>query len=234
MDHVEIGDRGGGMADPTKIGNRKDHTADSAEISDKDDHTTNSRVRSGTKRRQEEDQAQEHAAGYHSGATGLRPGEPSLVRGRRAVSKTLASRSFRLTSVDTPVMGRNAQEARGSLVHMEGAQSPWRPWTPTDSHAKKDRVHKRGEPGAATKRTKLKERAQPRRGPSSRSGHSHEEDQAQGACRQLPFRGSRDKSQRNCHRSKEEEQCIGDRQASPEEEEQCRRRRHSSGGQEWR
>ncbi|SPC65908.1 uncharacterized protein UHOD_11654 [Ustilago sp. UG-2017b] len=75
--------------------------------------------------------------------------------------------------------------------------------------------------------------AQPRRGPSSRSGHSHEEDQAQGACRQLPFRGSRDKSQRNRHRSKEEEQCIGDRQASPEEEEQCRRRRHSSGGQEW-
>ncbi|SPC64075.1 uncharacterized protein UHOD_11398 [Ustilago sp. UG-2017b] len=68
-----------------------------------------------------------------------------------------------------PVMGQNAQEARGSLVHMEGAQSPWRPWTPMDSHAKKDRVHKRGEPGAATKRTKLKERAQPRRGPSSRS-----------------------------------------------------------------
>ncbi|SOV04437.1 uncharacterized protein UDID_17087 [Ustilago sp. UG-2017a] len=73
--------------------------------------------------------------------------------------------------------------------------------------------------GAATKRTKLKEQVQPRRGPSSRSRRSHAEDQAQGACRWLPLRGSRDKSQRNHHRSKEEEQ--------------CRRSRHSSGGQEW-
>ncbi|SOV07492.1 uncharacterized protein UDID_18923 [Ustilago sp. UG-2017a] len=55
-------------------------------------------------------------------------------------------------------------------------------------------------------------------------------DQAQGACRWLPLRGSRDKSQRNHHRSKEEEQCIGDRQAGPEEEEQCRLLRHCSGG----
>ncbi|SOV04336.1 uncharacterized protein UDID_17062 [Ustilago sp. UG-2017a] len=110
-------------------------------------------------------------------------------------------------------------------------QSPWRPWTPTDSHAKEERAHMRG--GPTTKRTKLKEQAQPRRGQSSRSRHSHEEDQAQGACRWLPLRGSRDKSQRNHHRSKEEEQCIGDRQVGPEEEEQCRRSRHSSGGQEW-
>ncbi|KAJ1045285.1 hypothetical protein NDA10_001750 [Ustilago hordei] len=41
-------------------------------------------------------------------------------------------------------------------------QSPWRPWTPMDSHAKEGQ-------------------AQPRGGPSSRSRHSHEEDQAQGA-----------------------------------------------------
>ncbi|UTT89975.1 hypothetical protein NDA17_007264 [Ustilago hordei] len=34
-------------------------------------------------------------------------------------------------------------------------------------------------PSTATRRTKLKEQAQPRRGPSSRSRHSHEEDQAQ-------------------------------------------------------
>ncbi|SPC68031.1 uncharacterized protein UHOD_12218 [Ustilago sp. UG-2017b] len=61
-----------------------------------------------------------------------------------------------------------------------------------------------------------------------RSKHRHIEDRAQGACRRLPLRGSRDKSQRNRHRSKEEEQCIGDRQAGPEEEEQCRRSRHSS------
>ena len=59
-------------------------------------------------------------------------------------------------------------------------QSPWRPWTPMDSHAKEGQ-------------------AQPRGGPSSRSRHSHEEDQAQGACRWLPLRGSRDKSQRNQH-----------------------------------
>ncbi|SOV01659.1 uncharacterized protein UDID_18162 [Ustilago sp. UG-2017a] len=39
-----------------------------------------------------------------------------------------------------------------------------------------------------------------------RSKHHHKKDQAQGACRQLPLRGSRDKSQRNHHRSKEEEQ----------------------------
>ncbi|SPC66516.1 related to pol protein [Ustilago sp. UG-2017b] len=118
-----------------------------------------------------------------------------------------------LELVEGSVMGRNAQEARGSLVHMEGAQT-----------------HMRRRTGSISEESQ----AQPRRGPSSRSGHSHKEDQAQGACRQLPFRGSRDKSQRNRHRSKEEEQCIGDRQASPEEEEQCRRRRHSSGGQEWR
>ncbi|SOV09414.1 uncharacterized protein UDID_18590 [Ustilago sp. UG-2017a] len=61
-------------------------------------------------------------------------------------------------------------------------------------------------------------------------GPSTKEDQAQGACRRLPLRGSRDKSQRNRHWSKEEEQCIGDRQAGPEEEEQRRRSRHSSGG----
>ncbi|SOV06564.1 uncharacterized protein UDID_17524 [Ustilago sp. UG-2017a] len=66
-----------------------------------------------------------------------------------------------------------------------------------------------------------------------RSKHHHNEDRAQGACRRLPLRGSRDKSQRNCHWSKEEEQCIRDRQVGPEEEEQCRRSRHSSGGQEW-
>ncbi|SOV08380.1 uncharacterized protein UDID_17369 [Ustilago sp. UG-2017a] len=54
-------------------------------------------------------------------------------------------------------------------------------------------------------------------GPYARRARQ-EEDQAQGACRWLPFRGSRDKSQRNHHRSKEEEQCIGDRQVGPEEE----------------
>ena len=37
------------------------------------------------------------------------------------------------------------------------------------------------------------------------------------------LRGSRDKSQRNRHQSKEEEQCIRDQQAGHEEEEQCRR-----------
>ncbi|SOV08290.1 uncharacterized protein UDID_17344 [Ustilago sp. UG-2017a] len=120
---------------------------------------------------------------------------------------------------------------RAPVESMAVVQSPWRPWTPTDSHAKEDRAHMRG--GPATKRTKLKEQAQPRRGQSSRSRHSHKEDQAQGACRWLPLRGSRDKSQRNHHWSKEEEQCIGDRQVGPEEEEQCRRSRHSSGGQEW-
>ncbi|SOV02285.1 uncharacterized protein UDID_19170 [Ustilago sp. UG-2017a] len=118
---------------------------------------------------------------------------------------------------------------------MAVVQSPWRPWTPMDSHAKEERAHMRGGPatkrtklkeqaqprrgqssrsrhsheedqaqgaGTATQRTKLKEQAQPRRGQSSRSRHSHEEDQAQGACRWLPLRGSRDKSQRNHHRSK--------------------------------
>ncbi|SOV08192.1 uncharacterized protein UDID_17315 [Ustilago sp. UG-2017a] len=117
---------------------------------------------------------------------------------------------------------------RAPVESMAVVQSPWRPWTPTDSHAKEERAHMRG--GPATKRTKLKEQAQPHRGQSSRSRHSHKEDQAQGACRWLPLRGSRDKSQRNHHRSKEEEQCIGDQQVGPEEEEQCRRSRHRSGG----
>ncbi|SPC64770.1 uncharacterized protein UHOD_12114 [Ustilago sp. UG-2017b] len=47
-----------------------------------------------------------------------------------------------------------------------------------------------------------------------RSKHRHNEDRAQGACRRLPLRGSRDKSQRNRHRSKEEEQCKRQRPAS--------------------
>ncbi|SOV01709.1 uncharacterized protein UDID_18182 [Ustilago sp. UG-2017a] len=62
---------------------------------------------------------------------------------------------------------------------MAVVQSPWRPWTPTDSHAKEERAHMRG--GPAMKRTKLKEQAQPRRGPSSGSRRSHTEDKAQGA-----------------------------------------------------
>ncbi|KAJ1598038.1 hypothetical protein NDA14_002804 [Ustilago hordei] len=56
----------------------------------------------------------------------------------------------------------------------------------TDSYGftcKGEPSHMRGGPGTATRRTKLKEQAQPRGGPSSRSRHSHEEDQAQGACR---------------------------------------------------
>ncbi|SOV06835.1 uncharacterized protein UDID_17936 [Ustilago sp. UG-2017a] len=89
------------------------------------------------------------------------------------------------------------------------------------------------------------------RGPgpyARRSKHRHKEDRAQGAYRWLPLRGSRDKSQRNHHWSKEAEQCIGDWQTGPEkeergiedwqtgpeEEEQCRRGRHiAQGGQEW-
>ncbi|KAJ1597222.1 hypothetical protein NDA14_001255 [Ustilago hordei] len=51
-------------------------------------------------------------------------------------------------------------------------QSPWRPWTPMDSHAKEDTSHMRGGPGTATRRTKLKEQAQPQRGPSSDGYHS--------------------------------------------------------------
>ncbi|SOV09247.1 uncharacterized protein UDID_18534 [Ustilago sp. UG-2017a] len=79
---------------------------------------------------------------------------------------------------------------RAPVESMAVVQSPWRPWTPTDSHAKEERAHMRGR-------------------------RRQEEDQAQGACRWLPLRGSRDKSQRNHHRSKEEEQCIGDRQVGP-------------------
>ncbi|SOV03192.1 uncharacterized protein UDID_18346 [Ustilago sp. UG-2017a] len=95
-------------------------------------------------------------------------------------------------------------------------QSPWRPWTPTDSHAKEDRAHMRG--GPATKRTKLKEQAQPQRGPSSRSMQMVT---TQGLERQEPKEPSP---------VEEEEQCIGDRRVGPEEEEQCRRSQHSLGG----
>ncbi|UTT89061.1 hypothetical protein NDA17_002323 [Ustilago hordei] len=58
--------------------------------------------------------------------------------------------------------------------------------------------HMRGGPGTATRRTKLKEQAQPRRGPSSDGYHS----------------GAR------------ETRVLGHWQAGPEEEEQCRRSRH--------
>ncbi|KAJ1599367.1 hypothetical protein NDA14_007748 [Ustilago hordei] len=83
----------------------------------------------------------------------------------------------------------------GSMVVV---QSPWRPWTPMDSHAKGEPSHMRGGPGTATRRTKLKEQAQPRRGPSSDGYHS----------------GAR------------ETRVIGHWQAGPEEEEQCRGSRH--------
>ncbi|SOV07304.1 uncharacterized protein UDID_18863 [Ustilago sp. UG-2017a] len=46
---------------------------------------------------------------------------------------------------------------RAPVESMAVVQSPWRPWTPTDSHAKEDRAHMRG--GPAKKRTKLKEHA---------------------------------------------------------------------------
>ncbi|SPC66960.1 uncharacterized protein UHOD_11447 [Ustilago sp. UG-2017b] len=61
---------------------------------------------------------------------------------------------------------------------MVGVQPPWRPWT------------WRTRPYAWW------------------SKHRHKEDRAQGAHRWFPLRGSRDKSQRNCHWSKEEEQCV--------------------------
>ncbi|SOV02886.1 uncharacterized protein UDID_18061 [Ustilago sp. UG-2017a] len=72
--------------------------------------------------------------------------------------------------------------------------------------------------GTATKRTKLKEHAQPPRGPSSRSMQMVT---TQGLERQEPKEPSLVKGK---------EQCIGDRQVGPEEEEQCRRSRHRSGG----
>ncbi|SOV02737.1 uncharacterized protein UDID_18019 [Ustilago sp. UG-2017a] len=144
------------------------------------------------------------------------------------VQERIGRRAYRITLPANCHGPECSGSRRAPVESMAVVQSPWRPWTPTDSHAKEERAHMRG--GPATKRTKLKEQAQPRRGQSSRSRHSHEEDQAQGACRWLPLRGSRDKSQRNHHQSKEEEQCIGDRQVGPGEEEQCRRSRHSSGG----
>ncbi|SOV03879.1 uncharacterized protein UDID_19349 [Ustilago sp. UG-2017a] len=46
---------------------------------------------------------------------------------------------------------------RAPVESMAVVQSPWRPWTPTDSHAKEERAHMRR--GPAKKRTKLKEHA---------------------------------------------------------------------------
>ncbi|SOV05402.1 uncharacterized protein UDID_18409 [Ustilago sp. UG-2017a] len=62
---------------------------------------------------------------------------------------------------------------RAPVESMAVVQSPWRPWTPTDSHAKEERAHMRG--GPAKKRTKRKEQAPPRGGPSSRSMQMEEE-----------------------------------------------------------
>ena len=81
---IEICSRNGSMTDPikicmnkdgimnsTKISSRRDHIADSMEISSKNDHMTNSHARR-TKLCQDEDQAQKHAAGYHSGVHNTR------------------------------------------------------------------------------------------------------------------------------------------------------------------
>ncbi|SPC65478.1 uncharacterized protein UHOD_11076 [Ustilago sp. UG-2017b] len=123
------------------------------------------------------------------------------------------------------VMGLNAQEAGRPLVHMEGAQVSGDQTDQrgeavdlagtgskhgrstvsmetmdeeaciTNSHAKEDQAHMQGGPNAYARRTE----------------HRQEEDQAQGACRRVLLRDSRDRGQRNRCRSKEEEQCIGDR-----------------------
>ncbi|SOV01662.1 uncharacterized protein UDID_18164 [Ustilago sp. UG-2017a] len=147
MDPTKIGDMREGMADSARIGNRTDPITDSAEISNRNRRTTSFRGGSGTKRRQEGDQAQEHAAGCHSGAHKI--GDRHRSKGG----------------------GCHGPECSGSrrapVESMAVVQSPWRPWTPTDSHAKEERAHMRG--GPATKRTKRKEQAPPRRGPSSRS-----------------------------------------------------------------
>ncbi|SPC67905.1 uncharacterized protein UHOD_12192 [Ustilago sp. UG-2017b] len=123
------------------------------------------------------------------------------------------------------VMGLNAQEAGRPLVHMEGAQVSGDQTDRrgeavdlagtgskhgrstvsmetmdeeaciTNSHAEKDQAHMQGGLSAYARRAK----------------HRQEEDQAQGACRRVLLRDSRDRGQRNRCRSKEEEQCIGDR-----------------------
>ena len=94
---IEICSRNGSMTDPTKIGtskdsiinsteisSRRDHITDSTEISGKDDCTTNSHVRR-TKLCQDRDQAQKHAAGYHSGCTRQELGEQLPVRRKESV-----------------------------------------------------------------------------------------------------------------------------------------------------
>ncbi|UTT88530.1 hypothetical protein NDA17_002868 [Ustilago hordei] len=50
-------------------------------------------------------------------------------------------------------------------------QSPWRPWTPMDSHAKEGQAQPRGGPSSRqhSEEDQAQEQAQPRRGPSSRS-----------------------------------------------------------------
>ena len=83
---IKICSRNSSMTDPTKIStskdsimnsaeicSRRDHVADSAEISGKDDQMANSYAKR-TKLCQDGDQAQKHAAGYHSGVhkTGIR------------------------------------------------------------------------------------------------------------------------------------------------------------------
>ncbi|KAJ1601655.1 hypothetical protein NDA14_004982 [Ustilago hordei] len=76
--------------------------------------------------------------------------------------------------------------------------------------------HMRGGPGTATRRTKLKEQAQPRRGPSSDGYHSGaRETRVLGHWQAGP---------------EEEEQCRGESTPGHEEEEQCRRSRHHSRG----
>ena len=61
-------------------------------------------------------------------------------------------------SIDQYCHGPECSGSRRAPVEsMAVVQSPWRPWTPTDSHAKEERAHMRG--GAAKKRTKLKEHA---------------------------------------------------------------------------
>ncbi|SYW81821.1 uncharacterized protein UHO2_00326 [Ustilago hordei] len=71
--------------------------------------------------------------------------EVSLPTELDQYAEELQNLDFDMDDYDSSVMGLNAQEAGGSLVHMEGAQE--------------DQAHMRGGPGTAMKRTKLKEHA---------------------------------------------------------------------------
>ncbi|SOV03485.1 uncharacterized protein UDID_18682 [Ustilago sp. UG-2017a] len=115
LDAQEICTNKDNITNSAKISSRRDHMTDSAEISGKDDHMTMLHARR-TKLFRDGDRAQKHAAGYHTGGQYKSPENSHQLKGRRAVSVTLANK----TAGGRAVSRRSTHSSRRTGVVLQG------------------------------------------------------------------------------------------------------------------